>query len=449
MKKYEPLGIYLAALPATQGRVTLTFREIETDIIRATLAKSARKHRQWWANQDYGSRAYHWQNAGFKVDTVDQKRGIVTFRRDGAARSRSAHKKAARPSYLVDPGIREVAEAIERRAPAYRFGELQSIRKDLKGLRRGARTIFRDETIFKSYAFHYGGRKELQFNIGFDQPDDGKKYLRHGVAISLERGPGLTEINDDILTRIARLSEFIEVHGDEYTEFLMYSAWDDDRAWSGDHTLRPVPAEIAQLGAFIFIGARQDLANVNVDAILRDFDRLLPMYEFVEGARALQMDRCEEPPPLMPGLTRKPVTAGMSVAARRLNKDLRHNIIQYALGEHLIEKYGKGSVCDELPTGNLTKIDLAVKDGEDYIYYEIKVAETAQHCIRQALGQLLEYSYWPGARRAKGLVIVGEPPCDAYARRYMKDLQKEFKLPVEYRQFNLDKKMLIANPASR
>lgn len=527
MKKYEPLGNYLAALPSSQERETLTFRKIEDEIIEAKLPRSAFEHRQWWANQDYGSRAYHWEGAGFQVDSVDQSRGIVTFRRVSAARPprgsagrdaldhalagalrtinaqagtalnlRSGRftqqlnnrggigtvERALRPGanmsgfntlleagrpdltlehavlqspfrdelgddlvaearrrlgYLENPDIRNVVAAIEEQAGGYRFGQLQKIRLSLKGLGRISKTIFRDETTFKRYAYHYGGRTELQFNVGFEETGDGKTYLRHGVAISLERGPAVTAITDETVTRIARLNEFIEDHGDEYTGFIMYNSWHDSDDWSGDHALRPVPPEVVRIGAFIFIGRRQSAAQASVSLILHDFDYLLAMYEFVEGTGVAQTLQRAEPPPFVPGLSRRPSTAGMSIAQRRLNKDLRHNVIQHALGQYLIAQHGKDAVRDELPTGNRTKVDLSVKDGESYIYYEIKVAETAQHCIRQALGQLLEYSYWPGARRAERLVIVAECAFDPTARRYLKDLQKKFGLPVEYRQFDM------------
>ncbi len=342
-----------------------------------------------------------------------------------------------RLGYLENPDIKNVVAAIEDQAASYQFGHLQDIRRSLKGLGRTSKTIFRDETTFDSYAYHYGGRTELQFNIGFDEPGDGKTYLRHGVAISLQRGPAVAEITDEVVTRIARLNEFIEDHGDEYIGFIMYNDWHDSDDWSGDHALRPVPPEIVRLGAFIFIGRRQSRTKVSVSLILRDFDRLLAMYEFVEGAGVAEALRRSAPPPFVPGLSTRPSSAGMSTAERRLNKDLRHNVIQHALGEYLIAQHGKEAVRDELPTGNRTKIDLAVKDGNTYVYYEIKVAETAQHCIREAMGQLLEYSYWPGARRAKRLVIVGECALDTTARCYVKDLRKEFGLPVEYRRFDM------------
>ena len=276
MKKYEPLGEYLSGIRASQESVTLTFHEVEK-IIGARLPPSAVAHREWWANQEYGSRSPHWQAAGFKVDVVNQEKRIVTFRRDrtvteadsaaeraleaalreinsragkevglgsgrfttllnnrsglGAAKYSLRRQAsgvgggfnsimdAGRPDltleyvvlqkrfrklfdredlaearrrlgWLENPGISDIADAIEEQASGYGFGELQSIRQTLKGQERRSHTIFKSSTVFKHYAFHYGGRKELQFNIGFEYAEDGTEYLRHGLAISLKRGPG-------------------------------------------------------------------------------------------------------------------------------------------------------------------------------------------------------------------------------------------------------------------
>jgi hypothetical protein len=84
-----------------------------------------------------------------------------------------------------------------------------------------------------------------------------------------------------------------------------------------------------------------------------------------------------------------------------------------------------------------------VRQGAEYIYYEIKTGLSAQSCIREALGQLLEYAYWPGAQLAARLVIIGEPPLDKYAKTYLETLQKEFSLPVEYRQFDMKFGLLV------
>jgi hypothetical protein len=44
-------------------------------------------------------------------------------------------------------------------------------------------------------------------------------------------------------------------------------------------------------------------------------------------------------------------------------------------------------------------MDVVVRLGIRYWFYEIKTALSARACIREALAQLLEYSYWPEHRR--------------------------------------------------
>ena len=318
---------------------------------------------------------------------------------------------------LKNPSITEITYSIEEQAPDYAFGDLQAIRQRLKGLQWYSSTIFRPRTIRENYAFHFGGRTELQFNIGFEDGDNNHMVLRHGVAISLKRGASIHQIDDAILTRISRLNEYIESHADDFTDFFMYNSWYDRDDWSGYHTLRPVPPEIAELNAFIFIGRQQSASKVNTALILRDFDRLLPMYTFVEGSGD-PLDEAEETPAeFQPGLTRKQSSTTVNVAERRLNKALRHNDIQYALGQYLIRQYGEDAVRDEYRSGNRARVDLALKQGDALTYFEIKICETARHCIRQAIGQLLEYSCWPQARRAARLIVVGEPVLDSNAKK--------------------------------
>src|SRR6267378_2145281 len=83
-RRYAPLGRYLRNLPPSQNAVTLSFDDVET-IIDAPLPRSATAHlHQWWANQSQGSRAPHWDAAGFKVDHVDGKKLRVRFARKNA-----------------------------------------------------------------------------------------------------------------------------------------------------------------------------------------------------------------------------------------------------------------------------------------------------------------------------------------------------------------------------
>jgi hypothetical protein len=50
------------------------------------------------------------------------------------------------------------------------------------------------------------------------------------------------------------------------------------------------------------------------------------------------------------------------------------------------------------------------------------------------LGQLLEYSYWPGAQQAERLIVVGEPALDSESERYLTFLREELLMPIEYEQ---------------
>src|SRR5687767_1841500 len=68
----------------------------------------------------------------------------------------------------------------------------------------------------------------------------------------------------------------------------------------------------------------------------------------------------------------------------------RHVILQNALYRHLCEVHGRDAVQYEV-----SFIDLTVKANGGAMYFEIKIAPTAKRCIREALGQLLEYGIYP------------------------------------------------------
>ena len=112
---------------------------------------------------------------------------------------------------------------------------------------------------------------------------------------------------------------------------------------------------------------------------------------------------------------------------------LRHNVIQEALYNKLSKKYGSDNVGTEISSGNGGSIDLVVKRKKDeFWFYEIKTAHTAKACIRQAIGQLLEYSFWPKNKEASRLVVVGEPVLDDEAYQYIEYLKRRFRLPIDY-----------------
>jgi hypothetical protein len=80
--------------------------------------------------------------------------------------------------------LTEIIQEIERRAQTREIGRLQEIRQELKGHAHPAgHSIFTAQSIFEgngyAYAFHHGGRTELQFNVGFEPEGFGTVWLSH------------------------------------------------------------------------------------------------------------------------------------------------------------------------------------------------------------------------------------------------------------------------------
>lgn len=429
--RYAPLGRYLRALPLSQGGVSLSFEEIET-ILGATLPPSAFRHRQWWANQSGGSRAPHWDAAGFKVDTVDAGRRIVRFIR------KNANAKPPRPLSL-----QEVVTEVNEGAHSRRTGKLQEWRKDLRGFTKlpSATLFYAKVDKDRDWAFHVGGLSELQFNVGFENVD-GTRTFRHGVAFSLQPTREMPDI-DPMVPKIARFNEYLRIYSDAFEELTMWH-WTPDNGRSANYAVAPIPDELVVRGTFIFIGALQPANAVDVDWILEDFDRLLPLYEYVESKeRFPKLTREKKGFVWTPGNKARVARTKYERSAQTVDKALRHNILQEALFNHLEEIHGADNTSGEQDCGNGTPVDVAVQESSGYNYYELKTGLSAQSCIREAIGQLMEYAYWPGAKQAERLVVVGEAPYDKDAMAYIKKLRKDFSLPIEYQQFDMKARKLI------
>jgi hypothetical protein len=341
------------------------------------------------------------------------------------------------------PLISEIAAELNRRSEGRPIGRLQQLRRELHGRERvPTNQLFDSRTISDEYAFHVGGRTELQFNIGLESIES-QGYLRHGVAFSLELNRNLQEI-DPLLPKIARYNEFLRDYPEELSDFRMWHYADGHR--SSNYPPTAVPPEIARPGNFVFLGRLQPSAESDVDQILDDFDRLLPLYKFVEGAEAYPT--ASEPMigfRFSPGCSIKPSATSASVVARQLDIVLRHNDVQAALHNLLSVRYGEEAVGTEQRsgTGSRTRIDIVLKVGIRYWFYEIKIASSARACIREALAQLLEYSFRPGAQEAERLIIIGEPPIDEEAAAFLASLRMRFAVPIYYQQFVAETATLV------
>ncbi|MBK8725843.1 MAG: hypothetical protein IPL96_07225 [Holophagaceae bacterium] len=111
-----------------------------------------------------------------------------------------------------------------------------------------------------------------------------------------------------------------------------------------------------------------------------------------------------------------------------------HKEIQVALYHLLVAEFGAEKVDAEHHIKGLGYVDIAALTANGWVYYEIKVAQDLKSCIRQALGQLLEYGYWAHAGRCERMVIVSRFPLDEDGQAYLALLRQKYNLPLEYRQ---------------
>jgi hypothetical protein len=97
-------------------------------------------------------------------------------------------KRCGKEDAMTNESLDSIAFQINSLAEGYQIGKLQEIRKELKGLKkRPTKNIFTPITISDKWAFHHGGRREIQFNIGIEDTNN----LRYGVAFSLETSKAL------------------------------------------------------------------------------------------------------------------------------------------------------------------------------------------------------------------------------------------------------------------
>jgi len=333
---------------------------------------------------------------------------------------------------MKHPDIHTIAKQLNLKAHLHPFGMLQRIRANLKGLsRQPGKNIFSFQTTKDHYAFHHGGRTELQFNIGLE---DGK--LRYGVAFSFERSQTLQRPIKVLGPKVKRFNEFIQQHSGFYKDMQMWH-YDKKRGRSPSYKLGPIRQKLSE-DMFIFLGKQQRGDRIDYEVILTDFDRLLQLYQFVEGGGKSQPGkRSLAPYVFCPGFSKKKSSATATQMRKQHDVDLIHNRLQEALCRRLASRYGAKNVGDEQQIGKGAKVDVVVRWRKAYLFYEIKTANSPRACIREAIGQLLEYAFWPPAKEVMRLIVVGKRAIDKDGREYLRCLSEGFFLPIEYEQIDV------------
>jgi hypothetical protein len=380
------------------------------------------------------------QGYSFKLpaDFVDAFPALARIARQPLA-SPTALSGISQPPSLV----RRMAAEIDAVASDYEIGRLQEIRKELRGLRRlPGQRIFTDRSIFDEWAFHSGGRDELQFNIGLDEFRDGSRAFRAGVAFALKPSRSLPDWTV-LVPLIARFNDFMREQAKQFGDMNMWHWQDGER--SADRLPGAIDPEIVRSGTFIFLGRRARPEAVDCHWCLRTFDRLVNLYRAVQDSRAAEAPLVPAPGAataletlrLDSGMgSRNTGWATATFKERTLNIFLRHNEMQNRLKAQLDSASGM-RVTLEVRLGQRA-IDVVAEADEELWFYEVKTAGSVRQCLREAIGQLLEYAFWPGATRPAKLIVVGEPPPTNESDIYLEVLNAFLPVHLEYHQLALN-----------
>lgn len=110
-----------------------------------------------------------------------------------------------------------------------------------------------------------------------------------------------------------------------------------------------------------------------------------------------------------------------------------HNILQKKVYEYLCKRFGMANV--ELERDN---IDVTLNRSNVITIYEVKPYLSAKQCIREALGQLLLYSYRyriQALGQELQLAVVGPNAPSLQDREFLQYVKDSIRLPIKYMNF--------------
>jgi hypothetical protein len=127
-----------------------------------------------------------------------------------------------------------------------------------------------------------------------------------------------------------------------------------------------------------------------------------------------------------------------------------HGSIQKDLLQLLRTMYPNDRVYKEATKrADRSRIDVLRITAEGrHIFYEIKTYPSVIHSIRVAVGQLLEYAFYPEQELSSEYVIVTHLPAIPLELRYLAHLSRRLGCQFDYMHFDWKAKQIIPNPFS-
>lgn len=182
--------------------------------------------------------------------------------------------------------ILSIAKELNNKFKESSLSDFQKARSQRLGKTRpNTYEFFSSSTIHNDdgYAYHSGGRTELQFNIALESDNE----FRYGIAISLQADRFLKNPIVQMSDRIQRINDLIERCPEIFDDLEMWRFYDDHR--SKNQPVTNIPHDWIKNNSFIFIGTLAKLDGVNkfpeslYEEVVKQFENFMPVYEFVEG----------------------------------------------------------------------------------------------------------------------------------------------------------------------
>ncbi|MEV5118450.1 hypothetical protein [Stenotrophomonas indicatrix] len=256
-----------------------------------------------------------------------------------------------------------------------------------------------------------------------------KQISADGTPESFQRLGAVLErwATDGLIPKIPRLvlaRAFAAIHPDTYHTVVDGKKHAEVAQWSARHTgfINPGGNWASQAAA---LSAHLTECGIAEDPLVRNIFPWFVYRNLVAGSDKVKF---------VPGHRSRVANGTAEVEAGLKSIQYRQNVIQDRLVDLLRKKFGD-SVATEHPTGTGGSADALVlrQDGQ-FVLYEIKPARTASDAVRQAMGQLLEYSYRGNGLEAAALVVVSNAHLDRVTEEYLDRLRSQFNLPLEYMQ---------------
>jgi len=119
---------------------------------------------------------------------------------------------------------------------------------------------------------------------------------------------------------------------------------------SSNHPPTHIADELIRRDVFVFMGRLQPAESIDYELVVSDFDRLLPLYRFVEGTKTFpELSEAKDGGfRFEAGCTPRPSSTTATVVQRELDVRLRHNEVEFALYRHLASIHGEENVRAEI-----------------------------------------------------------------------------------------------------